>query len=82
MNWQKFIGSDPNICHGQVCFKVNGKLTRIMVYLVLELLEADVSVEEILRDYYPQLSREHIKAALEFSSYLLKSEEYILSSTS
>jgi len=77
MKWHDYLGSDPNICHGQVCFKVNGKLTRIMVYLVLELLEADITPEEIIRDYYPKVTKDHIKAALDFSAYLLRSEEYI-----
>jgi len=68
-----YISVDPHICHGKPCFKG----TRIMVYLVLELLEAGVPVEEIIGpDYYPQLTRKHVEAALHYASDLLKTREY------
>ncbi|MBU1134620.1 MAG: DUF433 domain-containing protein, partial [Candidatus Omnitrophica bacterium] len=35
-NYSDYITVDPHICHGQPCFKN----TRIMVYLILEMLEA------------------------------------------
>jgi len=48
-----------------------------MVYLVLELLEAGVPVEQIIGpDYYPQLTRKHIEAALHYAGELLKTREY------
>ena len=48
-----------------------------MVYLVLDLLEAGVPTEEIIGpDYYPQLTRKHIEAALRYASELLKTREY------
>ncbi|MBI3627359.1 MAG: DUF433 domain-containing protein [Candidatus Sungbacteria bacterium] len=50
---------------------------RIMVYLVLGLLEAGVPVEEIIGpDYYPQLTRKHVEAALHYAGSLLKTREY------
>lgn len=64
---------DPNICHGQPCFKG----TRIMVYLVLELLEAGIPPEKIITDYYPELTKEDIQAALRYAANLIKNEEYI-----
>jgi uncharacterized protein (DUF433 family) len=68
-----YISVDPRICHGKPCFKG----TRIMVYLVLEMLEAGATVEEIISaDYYPQLTRKHIEAALHYASDLLKTREY------
>jgi uncharacterized protein (DUF433 family) len=70
---EEHIIVDPNICHGQPCFKG----TRIMVYLVLELLEAGVSPEKIITDYYPELTREDIQAALHYAANLIKDEEFI-----
>ena len=74
MNINDYIVADPRICHGKPTFKN----TRIMVYLVLELLEAGISVEEITGpDYYPQLTRKHIEAALHYAGSLLKTREYV-----
>lgn len=67
------IEIDPNICHGQPCIKG----TRIMVYLVLELLEAGVTTDVILRDYYPHLTPEDIKACLHYAATLIKDQEYV-----
>jgi len=73
MNVADYIVADPRICHGKPTFKG----TRIMVYLVLELLEAGVAVDEIIGDdYYPQLTRRHIEAALHYAGELLKTREY------
>ena len=73
MDIRDYISVDPHICHGKLCFKG----TRIMVYLVLELLEAGVPTEEIIGpDYYPQLTRKHIEAALHYAGELLKTREY------
>jgi len=73
MKIEDYITLDPSICHGQTCFKG----TRIMVYLVLELLEAGKTPEEILKTY-PSISMDSIKAALHFAAELIKTEEYIL----
>lgn len=73
INIANYIAVNPLICHGKPCFKG----TRIMVYLVLELLEAGVPVEEIIGpNYYPQLTRKHIEAALHYAGELLKTREY------
>ena len=59
------LSVDPQIQHGKPCFRG----TRIPVYLVLELLEAGVSPETITgKDYYPELTLEHVKAALHISA--------------
>lgn len=73
MENEKFPGItiNPNICHGQPCFKG----TRIMVYLVLELLEAGESYEEILKSY-PTLTDKSIKDALHFAAEIIKTEKY------
>ncbi|MEK7173661.1 MAG: DUF433 domain-containing protein [Patescibacteria group bacterium] len=73
-NYENYITIDPRVCHGKPCFKG----TRVMVYLVLDLLEAGVSPEEITGpEYYPQLTRKHIEAALHYASELLKTREYV-----
>lgn len=71
MKIEDYITADPNVCHGQPCFKG----TRIMVYLVLELLEAEETPEQILKSY-PSLTTDSIRAALHFAAELIKSEEY------
>lgn len=63
----------PHICHGQPCIKN----TRIMVYLILELVEAGLTPDEIIRDYYPSLTKEDIQAAIHYAVRLIKEEEYI-----
>lgn len=54
----KYITVDSEICHGKPVFKS----TRVMVYLVLEMLEDGASINEII-EAYPSLTKEHIKAA-------------------
>ncbi len=67
------IEIDPNICHGQPCIKG----TRLLDYLVLELLEAGVTTDVILRDYYPHLTPEDVKACLHYAATLIKDQEYV-----
>ena len=45
-----------------------------MVYLVLDMLEAEATVEEI-RDAYPELTAEHIKQALHYAARVLEFRE-------
>lgn len=71
MKIEDYITIDPKVCHGQPCFKG----TRIMVYLILELLEAGERPEEIIKTY-PMLTIDSIKAALHFAAELIKTEEY------
>ena len=72
-NVKKYIEVNPNVCHGQPCFAG----TRIMVYLVLELLESGVDSSEILTRYYPKLTPKHIQAALHFAADLIKNSESV-----
>ena len=60
---------DPRVLRGKAVIKG----TRIPVYLILELLAAGMSVEDVLKEY-PELKEEDIRAALEHASELLKSE--------
>ena len=60
----KYITSSPRVAHGNPVFKG----TRIMVYLVLEMLAGGESVEDILRAY-PKLTKRHVNAAFGFASH-------------
>ena len=59
------ITIDPAICHGKPCLRG----LRYPVELILELLSAGMSIEEILADY-EDLEREDILAALAFAARL------------
>jgi len=72
VDFSKYIEVNPKVCHGQPCFKG----TRIMVYLILELLEAGETFEQIIKSY-PNLTKESIKAALHYAAEMIKTEEYI-----
>ena len=71
MNWQDLIRVDPQIAFGKPV--VAG--TRIPVYMVLELLDAGAQPEQIMRDYYPTLTREDIGACLRYATEIVKNEE-------
>ena len=59
------ITVDPNICHGKPC--VRG--LRYPVELLLELLSAGMTVEQILADY-PDLEADDLRAACAFGARL------------
>ena len=67
MTWQNYISSDPRICHGRAC--ITG--TRIMVSVVLDNLAEGHSPEQIVQ-WYPSLTLDSIRAALDYASYLAK----------
>ncbi len=67
MSWQDRISVDPNICHGKVCIKG----TRIMVSVILDNLAAGERAEDILKSY-PSLTRENIRAAMQYVAELAK----------
>ena len=67
MTWQKYISSDPRICHGQACIKG----TRIMVSVVLDNFAEGLTPQEIVESY-PSLTIEAIKAALLYASALTR----------
>jgi len=62
---------NPHIMGGKPCIKG----TRIAVYMVLELLESELAFDDIIRDYYPQLTREDIKACIEYARVIIEQEE-------
>jgi len=69
----KYIVVDDEICHGKPTFKG----TRIWVSDVIELLAAGLSIQEIIRDYYPSLNEDMIKEALDWAAKIIRGEHYV-----
>ena len=71
---EKYVSVDPEIHHGKPCFR----RTRIPVYVVLELLEAGLTPQQVIGpDYYPDLTLDHVRAALHFAAQYAKHQEYL-----
>ena len=64
-NISERITIDPHICHGKPCIRG----LRYPVELILELLSAGMTIEEILADY-DDLERDDILAVLGFAARL------------
>ncbi len=71
MKVEEYISAERDVCHGKPCFKG----TRIMVYLILEMLEGGGTIADI-REAYPDLTPEHVKAALEFAARAVETGRY------
>ena len=56
----------PTSIFGKPCVKG----MRILVYAVLELLEDGATFNDILRDYYPDITRDDIKACIHYATQL------------
>jgi len=69
----EYIVIDDEICHGKPTFKN----TRILVSDVIELLAAGVSINEIIRDYYPSLTEDMVKEALDWAAKIIRGEHYV-----
>jgi uncharacterized protein (DUF433 family) len=67
MDWREHITVDPQIAHGQACFKG----TRIPVSIALDNLAEGLKTEDILRSY-PSLPVEAIQAAVAYAAELAK----------
>ncbi len=63
------VVSDPAVCSGKPCIKG----TRIPVHIVLELLAADETVENVLRAY-PNITREDVRACIRHAATLAEEE--------
>jgi uncharacterized protein (DUF433 family) len=74
MELPKNIEIRPDVMLGKPCLKG----TRIPVYLILEKLAAGESAEMIL-EAYPQLTKEHIVAALQYAAGLASNEVVLAS---
>lgn len=51
--------------------------TRIPVHLVLDLLADGVTPEEIIKDYYSQITKQDIQAALRYGAKAVEQEEIV-----
>ncbi len=71
------ISVNPQIHFGKPC--IAG--TRITVKSVLELLNEGLSFAEIIRDYYPDLQVEDIRASLQYAIALVAAEDVHLALT-
>jgi uncharacterized protein (DUF433 family) len=65
------ITVDPEVHFGKPC--VAG--TRITVQGVLELLDEDLSFDEIIQDYHPDLTPEDIRACVQYAIALVAAED-------
>ncbi|MBI5650190.1 MAG: DUF433 domain-containing protein [Chloroflexi bacterium] len=65
------ITVNPNIHFGKPC--VAG--TRIPVQNVLELVKEGIPFSEIIRDYYPDLKIDDIRACIEYAIQVMTVEE-------
>ena len=73
MNWRNYITVDPEVAHGQACFKG----TRVLASVVLDNLAAGHSTEEILKSY-PSLAQEAIQAAIAYAAELAREHIVVL----
>jgi len=62
---------DPKIYGGKPCIRG----TRITVTMVLELLEDGVTFQQVIKDYYPQLTVDDIKACLQYARAVVEGED-------
>ena len=66
------IVADSKICHGKPTFKG----TRIMVWQVLEMIEAGKTVKEIIKAF-PSLTPRAVRSALSYAVSLTKGGNYV-----
>jgi len=69
MNFPARVEAKPAVMMGKPCVKG----TRIPVYLLLEKMAAGESFEQLL-EAYPQLTREDLRACLEYAAALAADE--------
>jgi uncharacterized protein (DUF433 family) len=69
------ISVDPNIHFGKPC--IAG--TRIPVQNVLELVREGIAFQEIIRDYYPDLEQEDIRACVQYAMDVIAAEDIHIS---
>jgi len=70
------ININKEVCHGKPCIKG----TRIMVTNILSLMAGGYDIPRIL-NYYPELSKEDVKAAMEYVLESIEGEEVRLLQT-
>ena len=65
------ISVNPAVHFGKPC--IAG--TRVTVQNVLELLDAGMTFEEILRDYYPDLTEDDLRACIQYAIAVVAAED-------
>lgn len=63
------ISINPNVCHGQACIKG----TRIPVHQIVGMLANGDTFESLLKAY-PGITREDIRACLEYAAFLAEEQ--------
>ncbi|HMF10717.1 MAG TPA: DUF433 domain-containing protein [Gemmataceae bacterium] len=71
------IAVSPQVHFGKPC--VAG--TRITVQNVLELIREEIGFAEIIRDYYPDLQPEDIRACVQYAIDVVAAEDIHLAAT-
>jgi len=66
----------PDVHVGKPC--VEG--TRIPVQDVVELIAEGLSFEQVIKDYYPDINKEEIRACLRYAAALVAAEDIDLAS--
>jgi len=65
---------DSEICGGTPTFKG----TRIMVWQILEMLEAGMPIKEIITTFPTPLTKEHVKAALHYARTIAEGSDNVV----
>jgi uncharacterized protein (DUF433 family) len=65
------ISVNPAVHFGKPC--ITG--TRVTVQSVLELLDAGLTFDEILRDYYPDLTEDDLRACIQYAIAVVAAED-------
>lgn len=74
MNEQEYknrIVVNPKIHFGKPCIAN----TRITVENILELIQENISFDEIIKKYYPEIELEDIKACVKYAKDIVSKEE-------
>jgi uncharacterized protein (DUF433 family) len=72
MSYHSRIASDPDILLGKPVIKG----TRISIEIIIRKMSEGLSIDELLKAY-PDITKEDINAALEYSADMLSNEELI-----
>ena len=72
----KRITVRPDVHFGKPC--IEG--TRIPVQDVVELIAEGLSFEQVIKDYYPDINKEDIRACLRYAAALVAAEDIDLAS--
>ena len=71
VDYFKRISVNRDICHGKPCIKGH----RIMVYQLIDLVAAGLTFDEIIHDYFPQITKKDIQACLHYANAIIKNED-------